>query len=61
MDDPQYIGYLHTSDGVHRVGPDGFCDIADTAELTERDVRALNVPTIDIAPESVTDTETDPN
>ncbi|AHH16605.1 hypothetical protein NONO_c18050 [Nocardia nova SH22a] len=61
MNEPQYIGWLHTSDGIHRVGPDGFCDVAEAPELVERETRALDVPTIDVAPESVTDREADPN
>ncbi len=60
MTDTPYIGYLHTSDGLSIVGPDGFADIVQLdAELEADDRPALEVPVIDVAPESVTDTETE--
>ncbi|MGW0052024.1 hypothetical protein [Nocardia nova] len=59
MSERPYIGYLHDSDGVHIVGPDGRLDTPeDVAELLDEQAPALDVPTIDVTPESVTDIET---
>jgi hypothetical protein len=61
MSEPSYIGYLHTDDGVCIVGPDGFPDTAaHMPELADDETPALGVPTIDVSPESVIDTETGP-
>ncbi|OXR46694.1 hypothetical protein B7C42_01669 [Nocardia cerradoensis] len=61
MSERPYLGYLHDSDGVHLIGPDGLRDIDDAAaELTEDETPALDVPTIDVDPTSVTDIETGP-
>lgn len=58
MNDFPRLGYLHSSDGVSIVGPDGFChEIEDVADLIDDTPAALEVPTIDVAPESVTDRE----
>lgn len=55
-----YIGILHTSEGLSIVGPDGFPDLIQPyAELEAEETRALDLPVIDVAPDSVTDTETD--
>lgn len=53
-----HLGYLQDSDGWKIVGPDGYCYTPEdyAAELeSEPSTRALDVPTIDVEPESVRD------
>lgn len=52
------IGYVHDSDGIHLLGADGFRQPDEVPELDGAETAALDVPTIDIDPVSVTDTET---
>lgn len=54
MNDTRHIGYLQNSDGISVVGPDGFC--WEPSDL-EPGPAALDVPTIDVEPEAVTDRE----
>lgn len=57
MNDRRHIGYLHHNDGtLSVVGQDGFC--WEPRDLEDDETPALDVPTIDVTPESVTDRET---
>ena len=58
-----YQGYVHHNDGhLQIIGLDGWChdaeNVADALDAAEPPAPALDVPTIDVAPESVTDQET---
>lgn len=59
MNDDHHLGWLLGSDGLKIVGPDGYPRDPDeyAAELESEQAAALDVPTIDIVPEMVRDTE----
>lgn len=58
MSEVSRLGYLHNSDGVHIVGPDGFPYAPeDAAEVLDSQRPRLDVSTIDVDPTSATDTE----
>ncbi|WP_227980004.1 hypothetical protein [Nocardia spumae] len=58
MSEPSRMGYLHGSDGISVVDTTGWChELDDAADLLDEDTPALNVLTIDVDPESVTDRE----
>ena len=54
-----YLGYYVTDRGYQILGPDGWPDDPPevAAELESSEPAALDVPTIDVEPESVRDTE----